>query len=119
MGRHLRVTRSSVDAQSRAVAKHKSSAILQTAYVFKEPVDFFRAEHDRMFVRSPDTGKTLFAPRHFQSNQVEKLHGGDEGIDALRGKLLLVQEVEFVLPEWPPDPASPGWCCRTFAKSAT
>src|SRR4029077_4237717 len=72
------------DAQPRPATEHESIAILQTAHVTTHPADFLRAEYDGELVPSPDAGKTLFPPRHFQRNEVEKLHGGNEQVDALR-----------------------------------
>jgi hypothetical protein len=39
----------------------------------------------------------MFSPRHFQSDELEKLTCGDESIDALRRHLSLLQKVDFIL----------------------
>ena len=39
----------------------------------------------------------LLVPRHLQGDQVEKLHCGDERVDALRGELALLRQIKLVL----------------------
>ena len=86
------------DAQAGAIDSRASARpVLQTSDVFQEPADFLRTEHDRELVGAAHPGKALLAPGHFQGDQEEELHGGNETVDAFRRQLLLVQEIEFVL----------------------
>ncbi len=87
------------DAQSGSVAGHQSGAVLETGNAVEKLAYLFRAENNRQLVGPTHTGKTLLAPRHFQCCQIQELHRGNERVDALRRQFLLVQQVQFVLPD--------------------
>jgi hypothetical protein len=87
------------NAQPGAITGHQCGAVPEAGDVLEELGDLFRAEHDRELVGPPDTRKTLFPPRHFEGFEIQKLRGGDEGVDALRREFSLMEQVQFVLPQ--------------------
>jgi hypothetical protein len=66
--------------------------------VVEKAGDFLGAEHDGEFMGAARARKAFLAPGHLQGDQVEKLDGGDEGVDAFGGELFLVEQIQFVLP---------------------
>lgn len=63
----------------------------------KELKDFFLAEGDGQFVRTPRPGEVLIAPRHFQRYGVDTLQCGHALVDRFRRILPVVEEVELKL----------------------
>ena len=85
------------DAEPRAVAGHEHGAVFEDADVVEEFDDLGLAENDGESFGDFQADELGVAPRHFQGHGVEELYGGDEGVDALGGKLALVDQIELVI----------------------
>ena len=85
------------DAQSGAVAGHQGRAVFQAGDVVEKGQHFLLAEHDGEFMRAADAGEVFVGPGQFESGEVEELDGGNELVDAFRGELAFVEQVELIL----------------------
>jgi hypothetical protein len=65
--------------------------------VVQEALDFVGGQHDGQFLLQPGAGEVVLVPGHFERDQVDELHGGNESVDALWREFALLREVELVL----------------------
>jgi hypothetical protein len=65
--------------------------------VLEQATDLIGAGYHRKLIFHPGAGKVLFAPRHFQRGQIQKLHRRGERVDTGGGELALLDQVELVV----------------------
>jgi hypothetical protein len=85
------------NAQSGAETHHQHGAVLDAVDVVEQAADLVGAGYAGKYFLHPGAEKVLLASGHFQCDQIQKLHRGNEGVDALRGELALLDQVELVL----------------------
>ena len=85
------------DAQSRAVASEQHGAVLHATDLVQKTLDLVGGQDHRQFFLQTGAGESMLVPGHLQGDQIQKLYGGNESVDALRREFTLLRQVELVL----------------------